>query len=240
MYLLHLFSSPFQLTPEPRRAVPVGFFPLLFLLNFDQIPLYLSSHILNTSDCWQSTFVPTDWCESCKLAEIRSKCHTAMSARPPSSMALRQTVGILVCPSVDIPDSLHRLLYSPLTRGILCRPQVEIRTLIPNRRDHKPEPMVSSWRSSVHLDSVGYGTGHDTRSRFPLLGPLEKEVRSEPDVGLLCILLRHHLSVVLLGLFLSLFEHRYQRFHWRLDAFWTDGNIGVSKSGIAPDPRASV
>ena len=105
-----------------------------------------------------------------------------------------------------------------------------------NCRDHKSEPMVSGRRSSVHLDRVRYGPGHDTRPWLPLLRPLEEEVRSELDVGLLRLFLRHHLPVVFLGLFLGLFEYWYQRLHWRLDAFWTQGNFGVSESGFTADP----
>ena len=178
----------------------------------------------------------TGWWEICKFGEILSECRTTMSAPPPSSMALRQTVVIPVCAATRDPKPLHRLLSSRSTRKIPLKSPVVIMPLMLNRRDHKSEPMVSIWGSSVHLDSVGDGLGHDTRPGFPLLGPLTKEVGSEPDVGLLRIFLRHHLPVVLLGLLLGLFEYRYQRVHRRLDAFWTDGNFGVSKSGFTSDP----
>lgn len=96
--------------------------------------------------------------------------------------------------------------------------------------------MVPSWRSSVYLGSVGYGPGHGPRPRFPLLRPLKEEVRSELNVGMLCIFLHHHLPVVFLGLLSGFLQHCHQWFHWGLDAFWIDGHPGLAESGIAIDP----
>lgn len=96
--------------------------------------------------------------------------------------------------------------------------------------------MVSSRRSGIYPDRLGYGTGDDPRPRFSLLGPLEAEVCFEHDLGVHGLFLRHYFSMVLLGLLLGLFEYRCQWLYWRLDPFWTDGHFGLPQSWLAPRP----
>ena len=78
----------------------------------------------------------------------------------------------------------------------------------------KSESMVFPRRPSLYHYRLRHGRGHDTRPRISLLGAGKEKVGFEHDLGLHGLLLGHHLSMVLLGLFAGVFSTRHERFHW--------------------------
>lgn len=76
------------------------------------------------------------------------------------------------------------------------------------------ESMVFTGRPGLHYRSFGYGGGHDTRSGLPILRAGSKEVCSDHDLDVHDEFLRHHVSMVLLGIFFGIFRPRDKRLHW--------------------------
>ena len=104
----------------------------------------------------------------------------------------------------------------------------------------KFKPMVCSRRSSVHYCRFRHGSGHDTRSRISVLGAGKEKIRSDHALGYHGLLLRRHISMVLLGLFTGIFGTRNKWFHWRSQAFWLDQHPRCPESWLTLDPRVAL
>ena len=86
--------------------------------------------------------------------------------------------------------------------------------LMENCRFGESESMVFAGRPGLHYHSFGYGGGHDTRSGLPVLRTGPKKVGSYHDLGVHDEFLRHHITMVLLGIFARIFRARDERFYW--------------------------
>ena len=108
---------------------------------------------------------------------------------------------------------------------------------VANRRSSggKSKSMVLHWRPSVHYRRFSHGSGHDTRPGIPLFGAGEEEIRPHYALGYHGLFLRHHISMVLLGLFARIFRTRNKRFHWRSEALWLDQYPRCAESWVAVD-----
>lgn len=100
----------------------------------------------------------------------------------------------------------------------------------------KPESMVPIWRPGLHHRGFGHGAGHDSWSRLPIFRACPKEVGFEHDLGLYGFILRHHLSMVLLGLLLGLFAHTDERIHRGSEALRSYEHTRCSEPGLSSDP----
>ena len=104
----------------------------------------------------------------------------------------------------------------------------------------KSQSMVCPWRPSVHYCRFGHGGRYDTRPRISVLGAGKEEIRSDHALGYYGLLLRHHIPMVLLGLFPSIFGTRNKRLYWRSEALWFDQHAWCSESWVAIDSRVAV
>ena len=104
----------------------------------------------------------------------------------------------------------------------------------------KSKSMVFFGGPSVHHCRVGHGVSHDTRPWIPLFGPGEEKIRSDHALDYHGLLLRHYISMVLLGLFAGIFGTRNKRLHWRPQALWLDQHARRSESWVAIDSGAAV
>ena len=104
----------------------------------------------------------------------------------------------------------------------------------------KSKSMVLPWRSSLYSRCFGHGGSHDTGARIPLLRLGPEEVRSDDDLGYHGLVLCHHISMVLLGLFAGIFSTGDERLYWRSEAFWLDQYPWRSKSRVPADSGAAV
>lgn len=86
-------------------------------------------------------------------------------------------------------------------------------TLISTNRGRKSEQMVPIRRSSLHHRGLGHGVGHGTGPWLSLFWTGTKKVRSVHDLGLHGFKLRHHFSMVLLGLFFGILTHGHEWIH---------------------------
>ena len=100
--------------------------------------------------------------------------------------------------------------------------------------------MVFPWGPSVYHHRFRYGRGHDTRSGFSLLRARKKKVRSDHDLGLHGLLLRHHVPMVLLGLFARILGTGNEWLHWKLEALRPHQYPRCSKSRLAIDSRVAL
>lgn len=91
--------------------------------------------------------------------------------------------------------------------------------------------MVFARRPGIHPRGFGHGGGHDTRSGLPLFRIGPKKVGPDHDLGLHDEFLRHHLSMVLLGIFAGVLRPRDERFHWRSQALRPDVHTWRAQSG---------
>ena len=89
--------------------------------------------------------------------------------------------------------------------------------------------MVSIRRSGVYHRGLGHGTADDTRPGLPLFGPGEEEISAEHALGNNGIFLRHHISVVLLGLFAGILDYGNEWLHWRFASLWSGKYAGATK-----------
>ena len=108
---------------------------------------------------------------------------------------------------------------------------------VANRRSSggKSKSMVYHWRPSVHYRRFSHGSGHDTRPGIPLFGAGKEEIGPHHALGYHGLLLRHHISMVFLGLFAGIFRTRNKRFHWRSEALWLDQHPRCAEPWVAVD-----
>ena len=100
--------------------------------------------------------------------------------------------------------------------------------------------MVFPWGPSVYHYRVRHGRCHDTRVRISVLGASKEEIGSHHALGHDGLIFRHHLPMVLLGLFSGIFRPRNKRVHWRPKAFWLDQYARRSQSWLATDTGVAV
>lgn len=81
-------------------------------------------------------------------------------------------------------------------------------------RQHQFEPMVLSRRYLLHYRFIRHGRTHDTGSWLSLLRVGTAKVGAHHDMGLHGQRVRHHIPMVLLGIFACFLSSGDQRLHW--------------------------
>ena len=82
----------------------------------------------------------------------------------------------------------------------------------------KSQPMVLPRRPGLHYRGLRHGHSHGTGSGLPLLRSRAPKVCTVDALVLSHVDFRHHLPMVLLGLFSSLFGHGHEWLHWGPEA----------------------
>ena len=106
--------------------------------------------------------------------------------------------------------------------------------------NRKFESMVLSWGPSLYHRGLGHGGTHDSRTGIFVLGPCSTEISLEHGLCLPRFLLCHHVSVVLLGVFIGLLSSSNQWVHRKPRTFWPNQHAWCTEPGISLDPGAVV
>lgn len=136
------------------------------------------------------------------------------------------------------------LLLNSITPTIAPRPScsdcgtMQVANRRPSGREF--ESMVRPRGPSVHYCRFSHGSGHDTRPWISVLGAGEEEIRPHHALGYHGLLFRHHVSMVLLGLFAGVFGTRNKRIHWGPETLRLDQHPRCPESWVAVNPRVAL